>query len=158
MEDFAVTCPLAPDASRLISGFCSPDRVRGRLCVRPRLRTALRTPTRAPTMTGRRVVCLMFRLHPPYRRGRTPTKHPAPRLRGGRRTPFVRYRSLSSWAPSRRATFGASGLSARLDQDLTQPRFSSLSNPPANLAVPSGLPLVRSTGLLSTSLFSRVAV
>ena len=23
MEGFAVTCPLAPDASRLISGFCS---------------------------------------------------------------------------------------------------------------------------------------
>ena len=26
MEDFAVTCPLAPDASRLISGFCSSSR------------------------------------------------------------------------------------------------------------------------------------
>src|SRR5512134_188183 len=26
MEGFAVTCPLAPDASRLISGFCSSPR------------------------------------------------------------------------------------------------------------------------------------
>jgi len=26
MEDFAVTCPLVPDASRLISGFCSSPR------------------------------------------------------------------------------------------------------------------------------------
>jgi hypothetical protein len=26
MEGFAVTCPLAPDASRLISGFCSSSR------------------------------------------------------------------------------------------------------------------------------------
>ncbi|HLF96856.1 MAG TPA: hypothetical protein VI457_06910, partial [Methylococcaceae bacterium] len=32
----------------------------------------------------------------------TPTKHPALRLRGGRRTPFVRYRSLSSCAPSQK--------------------------------------------------------
>jgi hypothetical protein len=26
MEDFAVTCPLVPNASRLISGFCSSSR------------------------------------------------------------------------------------------------------------------------------------
>jgi hypothetical protein len=26
MEGFVVTCPLAPDASRLISGFCSSSR------------------------------------------------------------------------------------------------------------------------------------
>jgi hypothetical protein len=26
MEGFAVTCPLAPDASRFISGFCSSPR------------------------------------------------------------------------------------------------------------------------------------
>jgi hypothetical protein len=26
MEDFAVTCPLVPDASRLLSGFCSSPR------------------------------------------------------------------------------------------------------------------------------------
>lgn len=26
MEDFAVTCPLAPDASRLRSGFCTSSR------------------------------------------------------------------------------------------------------------------------------------
>src|SRR3990172_8457305 len=29
MEGFAVTCPLAPDASRLISGFCSSSRAFG---------------------------------------------------------------------------------------------------------------------------------
>ena len=26
MEDFAVTCPLVPNASRLLSGFCSSPR------------------------------------------------------------------------------------------------------------------------------------
>jgi hypothetical protein len=26
MEDFAVTCPLVPDAPRLLSGFCSSPR------------------------------------------------------------------------------------------------------------------------------------
>src|SRR3990170_6879762 len=29
MEGFAVTCPLAPDAPRLISGFCSSPRIFG---------------------------------------------------------------------------------------------------------------------------------
>src|SRR3990172_1844623 len=32
MEDFVVTCPLVPDVPHLISGSCSPDQVRGRLC------------------------------------------------------------------------------------------------------------------------------
>ena len=30
MEDFVVTCPLAPDVPHLLSGSCYPDQVRGR--------------------------------------------------------------------------------------------------------------------------------
>src|SRR5674476_149322 len=38
MEDFAVTCPLVPNASRLISGVCSSSRdfALGFLCTPPR--------------------------------------------------------------------------------------------------------------------------
>ncbi len=39
MEDFAVTCPLVPDASRLISGFCSSPRISDWTSFRPRLAT-----------------------------------------------------------------------------------------------------------------------
>ena len=47
----------------------------------------------APTMTVRRVGCLIFCLRPRY--AQTPTKHPALRLRGGRRTSMCSFVATS---------------------------------------------------------------